>query len=65
MLVKTQKNIIYQSLVMRNNDFDAFQEKSYFLRENGLAATIARKGLGPQGPSKKLAHWVDLNPHTF
>ena len=26
----------------------------------GVAATVAPKGLGPQDPTKKLAHWVDL-----
>ena len=26
----------------------------------GLAATLAPKGLGPQDPTKKLAHWVEL-----
>ena len=26
----------------------------------GVAATLVPKGLGPQDPTKKLAHWVDL-----
>ena len=26
----------------------------------GVAATVAPKGLGPQDPTKKLAHWADL-----
>ena len=26
----------------------------------GVAATVAPKGLGPQDPTKKVAHWVDL-----
>ena len=26
----------------------------------GVAATLAPKGLGPQDPTKKLAHWVEL-----
>ena len=26
----------------------------------GVAATVAPRGLGPQDPTKKLAHWVDL-----
>ena len=26
----------------------------------GVAATLMPKGLGPQNPTKKLAHWVDL-----
>ena len=25
----------------------------------GVAATVAPRGLGPQDPTKKLAHWVD------
>ena len=26
----------------------------------GVAAKVARKGLGPQDPTKKLAQWMDL-----
>ena len=26
----------------------------------GVAATVAPKGLGPQDPTRKLAHWVNL-----
>ena len=26
----------------------------------GVAATVAPKGLGPQDPTKKLAHWGNL-----
>ena len=26
----------------------------------GVAATVAPKGLGPQDPTKKLAHWVEM-----
>ena len=26
----------------------------------GVAVTVAPKGLGPQDPTKKLAHWVNL-----
>ena len=29
-------------------------------RENGLARYMAPKDLGPQNPTGKLAHWVDL-----
>ena len=52
--------MIYQ-LVMRNHDFDAFLKKIIFFGgKMGAAATVAPKGLGPQDPAKKLAHWVDL-----
>ena len=37
-----------------------FEQKLYFWREMGVAATLAPKGLGSQNPTKKLAHWVEL-----
>ena len=46
---------------MNNRDFDAFFGKyPIFGGEMGVAATVAPKGLGPQDPTKKLAHWVNL-----
>ena len=45
---------------MINLDFDAFWKISYFDGKMGVAATVATKGLGPQEPTKKLAHWVKL-----
>lgn len=39
---------------------DSPVSKSYFDGEIGVAATLAPKGLGPQDPAKKWAHWVDL-----
>ena len=47
-------------MVMRNRDFDAFKKNHIFGGIMGVAATVAPKGLGPQDPTKKLAHWVDL-----
>ena len=37
-----------------------FRKSSYFWLENGMAAMVAPKDLGPQDPTKKLAHWGDL-----
>ena len=47
--------------MMRNYDLDAFyEEKSIFGGKMGVAATLAPKGLGPQDPTEKLAHPVEL-----
>ena len=54
----TWETIIYR-LMVRNHVFDAFK-KILFWGEMGVAATVAPKGLGPQDPTKKLAHWVEL-----
>ena len=43
-------------LVMRNDGFDAFLKKTIFGGKMSVAATLAPKGLGPQDPTKKLAH---------
>ena len=48
----TQETIIYR-LVMRNCDFDAFFGKNPIF---GGKMGVAPKGLGPQVPTKKLAH---------
>ena len=45
---------------MRNPDLYAFLKKFNFWRKMGVAATLAPKGLRPQDPTKKLAHWVEL-----
>ena len=54
----TQETIIYR-LVMRNYDADAFLENHIFGGKMGVATTVAPKGLGPQVPTRKLAHWVE------
>ena len=50
-----QETIIYR-LIMRNCDFSAAVKKPYFRREMGL---------GPQIPTKKWAHWVDLSSQAL
>ena len=49
---------------MGNHDLEAFNKKkkkqSIFGGKMGVAATLVPKGLGPQVPTKKLAHWVKL-----
>ena len=45
---------------MRNHDYDAFLEKSYFWRENGRGRHRGAKGSGTSILDQKLAHWVDL-----
>ena len=54
-----KETIIYR-LVMGNHDLEVFLKKINFWRENGVAATLAPKGLGPQDPTKKLAHRVEI-----
>ena len=46
----TQKTIIYR-LVLRIHDFEAFL-KTNLAGKMGAAASLAPKGLGPQGPTK-------------
>ena len=37
-----------------------FGKNHIFGGKMGVIATVAPKGLGPQVPTEKLAHWVDL-----
>ena len=56
----TQETIIYR-FVMRNHDLYTPLKKNQFLAEKmDVAATLAPKGPGPQEPTKKLAHRVEL-----
>ena len=59
--IEHQDTIIYR-LYMRNYGYDAYLPISIFwirfVAKNGLAAILAPKGLGPQNPTKKLAHYV-------
>ena len=54
---------IFDRLVMRNHDFDAFLKKNILGGKMGPAATLAPEGLGPQDQTKKLAtgwkFWVN------
>ena len=57
----TQEIFIYR-LVVRNHVFDAFFEiNPIFCGKMGEAATVAPRGLGPQDPIKKLAHYLEIN----
>ena len=48
-------------MVVRNHVFDAFlKEVLSLVGKMGVAATVALRSPGPQDPTKKLAHWVDL-----
>ena len=49
----THETIIYR-LVMKNNDFDAFFEKSYFWRENGRGRHGGAKWSGASRPDQKV-----------
>ena len=54
MLMVTQETIIYR-LVVRNNDFDAFFERSLsFWRENGRGRHGGAKGPGASRPDQKF-----------
>ena len=44
---------------MKNRDLSALKNPIFGGRM-GVATTLAPKGLGPQNPTKNLAHWVDL-----
>ena len=37
-----------------------FEKNTLFDGKMGVAATLAPKGMEPQSPTKKWAHWVDL-----
>ena len=51
----TKKTIIYRLLIhILAGKLQTFGGKM------GVATTLAPKGLGPQDPTTKLAHWVDL-----
>ena len=54
-----KETIIYR-LVMGNHDLEAFLKNSIFGGKMDVAATLAPKGLGPQDPTQKLAHRVEL-----
>ena len=64
----TQETIIYR-LVMSNIGFGPYLPFSIFRAlsgpKKGRGPTRAPMGLGPQNPSKKLTHMVDLLGHLL
>ena len=61
----TQKTIIYR-LVITNFGFGSNLTLSIFFGPGkGRGPTGTHMSLGPQNPTKKLTHWVDLLGHLL